>query len=395
MSWYQQKLKDLAFPAYEECGPIELLILQPTPFCNIDCSYCYLKGRSDKSKMSLDTVKAAYRLAFGSGLTRVPLTIAWHAGEPLTAGLSFFQEAVDACHAVVPKGSTVTHSFQTNGTLIDDKWASFFKTHKVRVGISIDGPEFIHDRFRKTRSGQGTHKRTIEGINYLNEAGVSFHTISVLTRASLQHPEEIVDHLLALGSDYICFNLDEVEAYNQTSSLQSPDPQSVRDEYFAFMRSVLDYAGKSRRPVRIREVDGALAAIAAWDGRNRSMIIGNSQQTHPFKIVTVGYEGGFSSYSPELLGEAFAPYKTFELGNVHASSLKDAYHTPLFRTLYKDIQGGIDRCRGECAYFQFCGGGTPANKLYENGSFSSSETLFCRLHRKATIDAVLSAFASQ
>ncbi|NNG70096.1 GRRM system radical SAM/SPASM domain protein [Rhizobium laguerreae] len=394
MNWIRRKLLEIAYPTYEECGPIELLILQPTEFCNIDCTYCYLRNRNSRSRMSEETIDASYRLAIESGLANGPLTIAWHAGEPLTAGLPFYRTAVEKFKSLAPIGLDYRHSIQTNAMLINDEWAAFFKEHDIRVGVSVDGPSFIHDVNRVTRRGGGTHAAAMQGISYLQKHGVEFHTISVLTRQSLSFPREILDFLISIGSTYICFNVEEIESHNISSSLSPNDGLDAKDACRAFFAELMHEVGRAKQPVRVREIDGALSAIAGWRGQARGVIVGNSQQTHPFKIISVDHQGGFSSYSPELLGESFGEYQSFELGNVHLNSLRDGYESPLFRRLYTDIQRGIDICRKSCGYYQMCGGGTPANKLFENGSFVSSTTMFCEMHRKAPIDAALGAFTA-
>jgi uncharacterized protein len=352
MHWIRKRLRELAFPSYEECGPIELLILQPTEFCNIDCSYCYLKNRSSKSLMSFETLEASYRLALESGLLRGPMTIAWHAGEPLTAGLAFFTNAVELFSSMVRDGVEFRHSIQTNGMLIDEDWASFFRDYDIKIGISVDGPAFIHDQYRKTRAGRGTHENTLRGMEILRNRQLEFHTITVLTRMSLSYPKEIFEFLVNSGSRYLCFNIEEIEAANKTSTLVDNDFGHVRAQYEAFFCNIIAQISASSVPIRVREIDGALAAIAGWRGRPRGMIVGDSQQTHPFKIVSIDYRGGFSTYSPELLGESFGCYPSFELGNVRKDTLRAAYEGERFKQLYRDIQAGIDLCRRDCDYYQ-------------------------------------------
>jgi uncharacterized protein len=114
-----------------------------------------------------------------------------------------------------------------------------------------------------------------------------------------------------------------------------------------------------------------------------------TQETMPFAIVSVDHQGNLCTYSPELLGLASERYGAFHFGNVCRDSLDDILASDGFRRVHDDVAAGIARCRAECEVFGYCGGGAPANKVFENGSFDSSETLFCRLTRKAMIDVVL------
>jgi len=152
-----------------------------------------------------------------------------------------------------------------------------------------------------------------------------------------------------------------------------------------FMSRFFDLVATGGYPLRVREFDSTLAAIL----HGNTETLPPMQETTPFTIISVDYEGNFSSFSPELLGLRSAHYGNFTLGNVQTDALAAVTHSPRFTALYTDITAGIKKCRQECSYFGFCGGGAPANKYFENGSFASTETLFCRLTRKALLDVVL------
>src|SRR5262249_51685452 len=114
-----------------------------------------------------------------------------------------------------------------------------------------------------------------------------------------------------------------------------------------------------------------------------------TQENKPWAIVNVDCEGNFSTYSPELLGVSSLTHGGFTLGNVTTDSLEAVMASPRFRRLEDEIGRGVEMCREGCGYFPFCGGGPPANKYFENGTFASTETLFCRLHKQACLDVTL------
>jgi uncharacterized protein len=97
---------------------VELLILQPTPFCNIDCDYCYLPDRAATTKMQPEVARAAAARVAEAGLLGPRISIVWHAGEPLTIGLDAFEEIVGAVNSAIPASTEVTHHVQTNATLV-------------------------------------------------------------------------------------------------------------------------------------------------------------------------------------------------------------------------------------------------------------------------------------
>src|SRR5258708_28330732 len=121
-------------------GPLELLVLQPTPFCNLDCSYCYLPDRQSTRQMSAEVLEQTFEWAFSSGLVRAPFTLLWHAGEPLVMPVSFYEGALVLLEKHNRCGVPVQQSFQTNGTLIDEAWGDFVLARAAPLGASADGP---------------------------------------------------------------------------------------------------------------------------------------------------------------------------------------------------------------------------------------------------------------
>jgi uncharacterized protein len=120
-----------------------------------------------------------------------------------------------------------------------------------------------------------------------------------------------------------------------------------------------------------------------------------SDQTTPMAIVSVDCHGNFGTWSPELLGLRSPPYGDFTLGNVMTDSFDSVFASPKFRQLSDDISEGVRSCAATCQYFPFCGGGAPVNKYFENGSFRSTETMFCRLTKKTVLDVVLQKLESE
>ncbi len=120
---------------------IQLLVVQPTPFCNIDCRYCYLPDRTNKAVVAEATLTNLFSQVFASGWVSDGFTVVWHAGEPMVLPVDFYRRAFRLIDGLKPPEVVLTHSFQTNGTLIDDAWCEFFAEERVNVGVSIDGPQ--------------------------------------------------------------------------------------------------------------------------------------------------------------------------------------------------------------------------------------------------------------
>src|SRR5579863_5033112 len=190
---------------------IGVVVVQPTPFCNIACSYCYLPARDVKSVMSQSTVRELFRKVFASGWAAADLTVIWHAGEPLVVPPSFYREAFEAIAALRPPSVRLRHSIQTNGMLVSPEWCELFRTWDVGLGVSIDGPRHFNDAHRISRAGRSTFDRALAGIRLLRREKVPFHVISVLTAASLRAPQAMLDFYRAEGIEDVCFNVEESE----------------------------------------------------------------------------------------------------------------------------------------------------------------------------------------
>ena len=97
----------------------------------------------------------------------------------------------------------------------------------------------------------------------------------------------------------------------------------------------------------------------------------------------------FSTFSPELLTSAHEKYGDFVFGNLLMDSFDDIVRNEKFRSVCNDISLGVHNCARSCQYYRVCGGGAPSNKLFENGDFTSTETVYCRLNQMAVLDVVL------
>lgn len=367
-----------------------LLILQPTPFCNIRCRYCYLPDRDDRSRMSVATVRRVAERMVEAGLVQRELVVVWHAGEPLAVPPAFYEEAFAALAEVFGTGVALTQCIQTNGLLIDERWCALFKTHGVKLGLSLDGPAHLHDRHRVNRRGTGTHERVMRGVARLQRHGIPFHVIAVVTADTLAHAEAFAAFFAELAPSELGLNFDEAEGEHETSSLEG------REEAHAdFLRALLPWVDSGR--LNVRELSQAHALVTRplptyrWAGTDWP----DNAQVLPYALLNVAHDGRFGTFSPELLGQPSATFGDFSIGNVHDAPLLHALRTPAFERLWREIREGVAHCRDTCAHYAFCGGGSPVNKLYEAGHLAAGETLYCRTMLQRPFDIVLAQLENQ
>ncbi len=359
----------------------KIVIIQPTPFCNIHCRYCYLPHRSSTKRISFETLTQIFKRLFLSPFVSDKVSIVWHAGEPLVLPIKFYEHAFQIIQQCNTNGIKVKNSFQTNGILITQEWCNFFKQHEVQIGVSLDGPEHIHDANRVDRAGKGTFERVMCGIKLLQENDIKFSIIAVVTKSSLAYAKEIWEFFMNIRPVHLGFNVEEVEGVNIDSSLEGTN--EVREQYRKFLQQIFLLNGHSPNPLTLRESDSALYHIKYGSLHTRS------HTNVPMSMLSFDYEGNISTFSPELLTMAHPNYTNFLFGNVFENTLEEVLTAPQFLEINRQIQRGVQRCSQTCDYFMFCGGGFPSNKICENGTFDSTETQACRLRIKVTTDVAL------
>jgi uncharacterized protein len=162
--------------------------------CNLKCEYCFYRDLDQTVKpQSIMSQEVLERLT--EQLLEInpqKCEFLWHGGEPLLAGLDFFKTAIELQHrAQKNTESQIKNSIQTNGVLINQEWAEFFKKHGFTVGISIDGSSHMHDRYRTKAGGNGSFKAVMRGIQTCRNEGVQIGAIAAVTSYNAQFPDEL------------------------------------------------------------------------------------------------------------------------------------------------------------------------------------------------------------
>lgn len=191
-------------------GPMSfnLMLKSAGSLCNLDCAYCYYLDKSEiyggreprMDEAMLERVVREYITANDAP----EVTFNWHGGEPLLMGLDFYRKAL-GFEAKYADGKKVRNTLQTNGTLLTREWARFFADNEFLIGISIDGPRDIHDKYRRDKGGQPTFDRVMRGLNLLRTGGVAFNTMSTVNKECQGRGAEVYEFLRSIGSEYMQF----------------------------------------------------------------------------------------------------------------------------------------------------------------------------------------------
>jgi uncharacterized protein len=365
-------------------GIMDLVIVQATPLCNIDCAYCYLPNRDNSRRISTEVIAAAFSQIFQSELCSHVISVVWHAGEPTLLPTEFYADhfrTIDVLRQRFAPQVRIIHEFQTNGLRLDQRWCDFLAEHACKIGVSFDGPQWIHDAHRPKADGKGTYERVIQSLALLRANRLEYSVITVVCGDSLDRPGDVFQAYIDQSIRYVGFNLEEVTgAHRRSSAIR---PEITLAEYRKFWDAILLLNEQHGRPITFREVARLMSLLSVGGSRQNALCT-------PFAILNIAVDGGFSTFCPELLTQKTLSYGgDFVLGNVLTDSLNDAARSPKAVGLARDIAAGVELCRKQCEYFSVCGGGAPSNKYYEHGQFAAAETAFCRFNRKSVVDAIL------
>jgi uncharacterized protein len=181
-------------------------ILKPVgSACNLACDYCYynfsigkvaLRKWGDKELETLFKKMLLKAKTVKGEKVKVCFDLNWHGGEPLLAGIPFYEKVVHYQESLLkelPESTNVRffNSIQTNGVLIDDDYASFLSKNGFEVGVSFDGTPELHDLHRKDRNGKGTAEKVVEGIKTIQKYEIKPGILCVVTKDSVGKEEEI------------------------------------------------------------------------------------------------------------------------------------------------------------------------------------------------------------
>ena len=177
-------------------APAYHVLAKPTgPICNLDCEYCFFLSKEmlypgDRFRMADEMLETYLRQLLESHLTP-EVTVAWQGGEPMMMGIDFFRRSVELVDQLKEPHQRIEYTIQTNGVLIDEEWAAFFKENDVLVGLSVDGPREIHDRYRVDKRGLGSFDRVMAGFEHLKAADVDVNVLCTVHNANQDHGLEL------------------------------------------------------------------------------------------------------------------------------------------------------------------------------------------------------------
>jgi uncharacterized protein len=344
-----------------------LLIKPASALCNLNCSYCfYLDREADpyamlaKRTMSLETLE---RLVESYLFYSYPnSTFAFQGGEPTLTGLPFYEKLVEFQKRHGRDGQNVSNALQTNGVLIDKDWCSLFREYNWLLGVSVDGPEELHNQYRVNKGGQGTWKQVIRAVETMQQEKVEFNILCVLSQANVEKPREVYQFFRSLGVDNIQFiPLSEFHPDG------SPMPFTVTPEqYGRFLVDVFDLWWPDRRKVRIRFFDNLAEALAGQKAGSCTL------HTSCDSYAVVEYNGDV--YPCDFFVE-----RDWKLGNITTDSWAEIARRQKRFSFAAKKSVAHPECV-KCQWREICHNGCPKFRVSPHGKFEDLD-YFCQSYK--------------
>ncbi|MCJ8010807.1 anaerobic sulfatase maturase [Paenibacillus sp. KQZ6P-2] len=338
--------------------------------CNLACDYCYFStcgGKPGKTIRKIDPTLLEKFIQEYMALSNGVASFAWQGGEPLLAGLDFFKEVIALQAKYAPPNTIISNSLQTNGTLIHERWAEFFKKYNFLIGVSLDGPQEIHDQRRLDSRGNGSFDKVMNGISHLRRHQVDFNILTVIHKGNVGKSRELFRFYQQENFGFVQFipcmefhskHIEQVGVYEITP-----------DEYADFLCSAFDCWYNNGTPIiSERFFDNMLSVYV-----HRESEMCTHRRTCSQTLVL------------EQNGDAFPCdfyiHPDWNLGNVGVDPLTDILSHPLHNDFIQLKPRLPERCK-TCPWLDLCYGGCPRSRKWNDSMQESEPDYFCYSYRQ-------------
>lgn len=347
--------------------------------CNLDCHYCYYRDKSEiysgsTPRMSEELLDIYVR-QYLEGASQQNVSFCWHGGEPLMAGLPFFRKAMELQQKYAG-GKEIENTLQTNGILLNEEWCAFFRDNNFLIGLSLDGPEDIHDAFRRDCGGAPTFARVMKGVELMKRTGVEFNILSTVNARSEGRGVEVYRFLRSLNR-YMQF-LPVVEYVRMRPGkrplIVSPDeedaveaPWSVSAKgYGQFMCDVFDEWVKydvGNCFVQLFDV-----TLANWCGVPPSLCA----------FAEVCGDGLVVEHNGDVYSCDHFVYPEYRLGNIKDGELSGMYRSNEQQLFGRDKRDALPLECKRCNYYFLCHGECPKHRFAYAGNGEPYMNALCQ-----------------
>ena len=374
-----------------EAPPQFHMLAKPTgAACNLDCKYCFFLSKdmlypNEKLRMSDEVLETYIKQLIESH--RTPhVTIAWQGGEPTLMGLDFFKRSVLYAQKYRRPGQQILYTFQTNGVLIDEEWAAFLKENNFLVGLSVDGPEQIHDTYRVTKGGHGTFAQVMRGFEHLKKSNVDLNILCTVNAANGDHGRDVYrffrDELRAEWIQFIpIIERATPESLPLANLGWSERPGGQRQLYTQLGSMVTDRSVKPEQYGRF-----LIDVFEEWVRHDVGQVY-----VQLFDVTLEAYFGGYKlcihaptcGYGPaiEHNGDVYScdhyVEPDYKLGNIEDTHVLDMMASATQRQFGIDKQAKLTKQCVECSVRFLCNGGCPKDRFVDSEEGEPGHNYLC------------------
>ena len=390
----------MALPPWSQLG-LHVIAKPIGPICNLRCDYCFylekeaLYGKDESWRMSDETLEAYVRQYIQAQPEVIDqVDFAFQGGEPTLLGIDFFRRVLELQKKYAPAGMQIHNSLQTNGLLLDDRWCEFLRENDFLVGLSLDGPVNLHDKYRRDKQGRGSFDRVCRAMRRLFRQGVEFNALTCVHRANADHPVRVYRFLRDAGIRFIQFIpiVQRLEDPAAGAAARDARPEelassrSVRPEQFGrFLVEVFDeWVHHDVGQVFVRDFDQALAA---WAGAGPSLCV---YTKHCGRAVAIEHNGDL--YSCDHFVD-----RQHKLGNIHQAPIKELVNSPRQEQFALDKEQKLPEVCRQCPYLFICNGACPKDRFLAAPDGRPGLNYLCRGYKMffEHIDPCMKAMAAE
>ena len=372
------------------------ILAKPTgAVCNLACKYCFFLSKEilypgSRFRMA-DELLDTYIQQLLEAHQVPEVTIAWQGGEPTLMGLDFFKRSVEYVEKYKKPDQRIAHTMQTNGTKLDDEWCAFFKENDFLIGLSIDGPQEMHDVYRVNKGGEGTFHQVMGGLDYLRKHEVEFNILCSVHAANADHPLEVYRFFRdELGAQFIQF-IPIVErateqllplanmGWSEKSGVERPlyvqqgnlvIERSVQaEQYGEFLTTIFDeWVRRDVGKVYVQLFD---VTLGSWIGQHNLCIFS------PTCGNALALEHNGDLYACDHYVEP-----DYLLGNILEERMIDLVASDQQRKFGQDKYDTLPKYCQECEVLFACYGGCPKNRLIETPAGEPGLNYLCAGYKK-------------
>ena len=358
---------DVLFPTYKPFA-FSVMLKPIGPVCNLNCTYCYYLEKKNlyldvrNFKMN-DELLEEYTKQYIDSQQVPVVSFVWQGGEPTMMGVDFYRKALKF-QEKYSNGKRIENIFQTNGTLLNEEYCKLFSQHDFLIGVSIDGPEHLHDLHRRNNAGRGSFADVMKGIELLHKHKVEFNTLSVVNKEIAYQPLEVYHFLKKIGSGFIQFipiverlaNNIRHDSLNLVAPVYGKDARvtdwSVEPKkYGQFLSAIFDEWVRNdvgKYYVQIFDV-----TLANWVGERPGLCVFTE---------TCG-DAMVMEHNGDLFTCDHFVYPEYFLGNIMKTSLKEMAGSEMQKQFGKDKRDKLPRYCFECEYRFACNGECPKHRF--------------------------------